>query len=206
MFRTGSARRAGLEVRNAGVGFVIARATYSNTGLDEQYERNRTGSAQQGHSVLCLPPCRAGRVDRRRGRRSGSLCRCRPIGWSQPSACARPEDPRRLDFRRAPGVGQGLARPRRRAPRREADDLRADCPLGRLDGQLRPGSPTTAIGSGCATGTASMPRFFPPTTGTATAGRLWQTGTAQVPGIKGWVDQDLFNGLSLAPIRIKNNR
>jgi len=35
---------------------------------------------------------------------------------------------------------------------------------------------------------------------------LWQTGTAQVPGIKGWVDQNLFNGPVLAPIRIKNNR
>ncbi len=35
---------------------------------------------------------------------------------------------------------------------------------------------------------------------------LWQTGTAQVPGIGGWVDQDLFNGQTLAPIRIKNNR
>src|SRR3990170_386851 len=30
------------EVKSAGVGFVIARATYSNTGLDEQYARNRT--------------------------------------------------------------------------------------------------------------------------------------------------------------------
>jgi lysozyme len=35
---------------------------------------------------------------------------------------------------------------------------------------------------------------------------LWQNGKAAVPGIVGKVDTNLYNGTLLAPIRIKNNR
>lgn len=34
---------------------------------------------------------------------------------------------------------------------------------------------------------------------------VWQLSPSKFPGFKGWVDQDRFNGDSIAPLRIKNN-
>ena len=158
-----------LEVKNAGVGFVIARATYSNDGLDEQYERNRRLLRNKGIPFTAYhhagPDATIGDaiaeadhfvdVAQLNGRNllpaldlktHGDLTAEELQEW----------------------VKAWLARVEERLGVKPM--IYAPTPCGLTGWATRPGSPRTGIGSGFAIGTASTPRFFLPTTGAARAG------------------------------------
>lgn len=193
-----------LEVKNAGVGFVIARATFSNAGIDAQYARNRTLLRTRGIPFTAYhhagPDATAGDaiaeadhfvdVAQLNGRNllpaldlktHGDLDQEELQEWVR-TWLARVEE--RL------GV-----KPMIYAPNPLWIDWMANTTWFADNGYRfwvqgwDVESPT-----------------LPALNWGGHGWTLWQTGKGPVPGIRGGVDQNRFNGSSLAPIRIKNNR
>ena len=194
-----------LEVKNAGVGFVIARATYSNTGLDEQYERNRTVLRNKGIPFSAY----------------------HHAGPDATIGDAIAEADHFVDVAQLVGRNLLPALDLKTHGDLTSEELQewVKAWLARVEERLgvKPmiyaptslwvdwmGNTTWFADNGYRFWVRDWDSVDAPILPANNWGghgwTLWQTGTAQVPGIKGWVDQDLFNGLSLAPIRIKNNR
>ena len=194
-----------LEVKNAGVGFVIARATYSNAGLDEQYARNRTRLRNKGIPFTAYhhagPDATIGDaiaeadhfvdVAQLNGRNLLPALDLKTHGDLDPEGLQE-------------WVTTWLARVEERLGVKPM--IYAPTPLW-----VEWMSNTTWFADNgyrfWVRDWDSVEAPILPANNWAGHGwTLWQTGTAQVPGIKGWVDQDRFNGPVLAPIRIRNNR
>ncbi len=193
-----------VEVKNAGVGFVIARATYSNHGLDEQYARNRTLLRNKGIPFTAY----------------------HHAGPDTTIGDAIAEADHFVDVAQLNGRNLLPALDLKTHGNLDAEELqewvktwlaRAEERLG-VKPMIYAPTPLWVDWMGNTTWFAENGyRFWvrdwyvdsptlPANNWGGNGWTLWQTGKAPVPGIRGTVDQDRFNGPVLAPIRIKNNR
>lgn len=193
-----------LEVKTAGVGFVIARATWSNAGIDKQYERNRTQLRNKGIPFTAYhhagPDATIGDaiaeadhfvdVARLGGRNLLPALDLKTRGELDPAALQ--EWVRTWLERVEERLG---VKPMIYAPT-----------LLWVDWM---GNTTWFADNGYRFWVRDWGVDSPTLPANDWGGQgwtLWQTGKGPVPGIRGNVDQNRFNGPSLAPIRIKNNR
>lgn len=192
------------QVKDAGVRFVIARATYSNTGLDEQYARNRT--------VL-----RNKRIP---------FTAYHHAGPDLTAGDAVAEADHFVDVAMLDGRNLLPALDLKTHGELDANALQdwVKAWLARVEERLgvKPmiyaptalwinwmGNSTWFAENGYRFWVKDWSVESPTLPADNWGGlgwTLWQTGKGPVPGIRGTVDQNRFNGPSLAPIRIRNNR
>ena len=192
------------EAKAAGVGFVIARATYSNAGLDEQYPRNRRLLRNKGIPFTAYH--HAG-PDATIGDATAEADHFVDVAQL---------DGRNLlpalDLEKNGGLNQ-----------QELQDwvktwlARVGERLGVKSIIYAPtalwvesmGDTTWFADNGYRYWVRDLGVESPTLPANDWGGRgwtLWQYVVAPYPGIRGKVDQNRFNGTSVAPIRIKNNR
>jgi GH25 family lysozyme M1 (1,4-beta-N-acetylmuramidase) len=194
-----------LEAKNAGVGFVIARATFRNDGLDEQYARNLRLLRNKGIPLTAYhhagPDATVGdaiaeadffvNVAQLNGR---NLLPALDLKTHGDLTAEELQD----------WVKAWLARVEERLGVKAM--IYAPTPLW-IDWM---GNSTWFADNGHRFWVRDWDSVDAPILPASSWGgqgwTLWQHGKAVVPGIRGTVDQNIFNGPTLAPIRIKNNR
>jgi lysozyme len=194
-----------LEVKNAGIRFVIARATYSNDGLDEQYGRNRR---LLSNKVIPFTAYHHAGPDATIGDAVAEADHFVDIaqlnGRNLLPALDLKTHGELTSEELQQWVRAWLARVEERIGVKPM--IYAPTPLW-IEWM---GNTTWFADNGYRFWVRDWDSVDAPILPANNWGglgwTLWQTGTAQVPGIRGWVDQNLFNGAVLAPIRIKNNR